>query len=109
MTAFMLAIPDRCFVVLDLSGFPPNSLVNFSMLALKDGLVYKFLDDQYRNDVPVDEDGDLDDFVMGPVWVEPDPRDPFAEISVIPMAYSPSHNLTASADPMLIQPVCNPD
>ncbi len=104
MTALLLNLVDRCLVFLDLSGFPPNDLVNLSMLARANGMVSRFLDDQFYNDLPVDQHGNLE-FSMTNVWVE---HEPFVTITVCPIAVSQSTGATVSAGCMILPESCDP-
>jgi hypothetical protein len=105
MSAFLLNLTDRCYVVVELSGFPPNGLVNLSMAAFKDDNFFRFVDDQFYFDIPVGQDGTLQ-YAMGPVWVD---RDPFVNVTVLPFADSPATGQVSSIDFVPLPESCNPN
>jgi hypothetical protein len=105
MTANLLRIPDRCYMWIEVDGFPPNARVDLSILAKRDDLVWKFLDDQFYPEMNVDAQGHLE-YLTQPVWID---HEEWEDITVCPLAYAPAYNLSAATDCMELPYLCNPD
>jgi hypothetical protein len=106
MSAFLLNRIEDCYVAGMLSGFPPNSTVNLSMIAFEDGNFAGFPSGNYFfEDFPIGADGTAQ-YALGPVWLD---REFGVVVTVQPFATSPIIGEVWTIDLVELPESCNPN